>query len=67
MHGLFEKASVFRGVWRVATNTVHHGRFDVDVGLLERSIFHVVALTAERLDWKIEEASLARAMRLMTL
>jgi hypothetical protein len=67
MHGLFEEAAVFRSVWSVTTAAVHHGRFDVDVGLLERIFLYIVALTAERLDWKIEETALAREMRLMTL
>jgi hypothetical protein len=67
MHRLFEKTSVLRGVWSVAAGAVHYGRFDVDVGFLERIFLYVVTLAAERLDWKIEQAALVRAMRLMAL
>jgi hypothetical protein len=67
MHGLFEKAPVLRGVRGVATRAVHYGRFDVDMGFLERIFLYVVALAAERLYWKIEQAALVRAMRLMAL
>jgi hypothetical protein len=54
-------------VWSVAAGAVHYGRFDVDVGFLERIFLYVVTLAAERLDWKIEQAALVRAMRLMAL
>jgi hypothetical protein len=67
MHGLFEEASIFRRVWSVTTSAVHHGRLDVDVGFLERIVLYVVALTAERLDGKVEQTEFIRMVRLMAL